>query len=75
MNIEAFVNLEGKKLSVILSRNKSDGTPESYIAYLERVGTDYLVLDYDKASTNNRAKIDKVIVDVGIVLSVWVYQD
>ena len=75
MDIEAFVGLEGRKLSVILNKTKADGTPESYIAYLEKVGSDYLVLDYEGASTNNKAKIAKVIVCVDIILSIWVFQE
>jgi len=46
MDREAFLGLEGSKLSVALNKAKNDGTPESYIGFLEKVGIDYIVLNY-----------------------------
>ena len=75
MNIKAFEGLEGKKLSVMLNRQKANGESESYIAYLKSIGEGYVILDYGKASykTSENA-IDQVIIDADIILSVWVYR-
>ena len=76
MNIAAFEGLEGKKLSVMLNRNKPSGEPESYIAYLKTIGDGYVVLDYSKASYQpNSNPIDQMVIDVSVILSIWVYKD
>ena len=76
MNIKAFEGLKGKKISVMLNRVKSSGEPESYIAYLNSIGDGYVVLDYSKASYNLKSNpIEQIIIDVGIILSIWVYKE
>ena len=76
MNIKAFEGLEGKKLSVMLNKNKLSGEPESYIAYLNTIGDGYVLLDYSKASYQpNKNPIDQMLIDVSIIQSIWVYKD
>ena len=76
MNIKAFEGLEGKKLSVLLNKNKPSGEPESYIAYLSSIGNGYVVFDYSKASYYpDDNPIDQLIIDVSIIQSLWVYKD
>ena len=76
MNIKAFEGLEGKKLSIMLNRDKPSGEPESYIAYLKTIGDGYVVFDYSKASykpENN--PIEQILVEVTTIQSIWVYKD
>lgn len=75
MDKSAFEGLVGFKLSVATSKQKQDGTPESYIGYLERVGKDYIVLDYGKASTVPTNAISKVILSLSEIRGIWVYAD
>jgi hypothetical protein len=64
----------GRKLSVATRRIKPDGTPESYIAFLEKIGEDFIILDYAKASLNNAYGISKVILPLSEIIGVWVYE-
>ncbi len=74
MDKSAFANLEGLKLSVATAKQKQDGTPESYIGFLERVGEDYIILDYGRASMNPSNSISKVILALSDIKGVWVYE-
>jgi len=74
MNNLAFENLVGKKLSVATSKQKENGTPESYIGFLESVGDDFITLDYAKATTNSQNTISKVIILTSTIIGVWVYK-
>ncbi len=74
MDISAFDGLINKKLSVALNKIKKDGTPESYIGYLKSAGTDFIILDYAKASTKNTDGIETVILLVESIIGVWVYK-
>jgi hypothetical protein len=76
LHISAFKGLEGKKISVLLNRNKPSGEPESYIAILEGIGGEYIILDYNGASYKPECNpIEKMIMDVSIILSLWVYKE
>jgi len=75
MNISAFDGLMGKKLSIATSKNKRDGTPESYIGYLEKVGEDYVVIDYDKAFPKKDSSINKIILLIDTIVGIWVYEE
>ena len=74
MDRDAFNELVGCKLSVALTKIKENGVPESYIGYLDKVGSDYIILDYDKATTNRNNSIDKVILTLSEIIGVWIYK-
>jgi len=74
MNREAFIGLEGCKLSVATTKLKADGTPESYIGFLEEVGGNFIRLDYGGASHVKSNTISKVLLSIETVVGVWVYQ-
>ena len=74
MNISAVNGLDGMKLSVALTKQKQNGTPESYIGFLTKIGEDYIILDYDKASNNNVTGISRVIISLDIIQGIWVYK-
>jgi len=75
MNISAFENLDGRKLSVMLKRNKPNGEPETYIGMLECCKDDYIILDYNNISYKPKNNpIDKIIVSVDEIKSMWVYK-
>jgi len=74
MDKSAFNELIGLKLSVATSKLKESGIPESYVGFLEKVGEDYIILDYAKASTNRANTISKVILLLSTVVGVWVYE-
>jgi len=74
MDKEAFEGLIDLKLSVATTKAKADGTPESYIGFLERVGEDFIILDYSKATTNKNNTISKVIIANSIIMGIWVYE-
>ncbi len=73
MNISAFKDYMGKKLSVATTKSKENGTPESYIGFLKHIGEDYIVLDYGKASTNSQKGIALVILSSDVIVGVWIY--
>jgi hypothetical protein len=74
MNKSALEEFIGKKLSVATTKQKPDGTPESYIAVLEKIGEDYIQLDYAKASTNNAYHISKILIPLSEIMGVWIYE-
>ena len=74
MKREAVEDLVGMKVSVMLNKMKPDGvTCESYIGYLERVGDSFIELDYKRASYKKDHNLSRIIVDLSIVDSVWVF--
>ena len=73
MDKSAFENLESRKLSIATNKSKIDGTPESYIGYLVRVGDNFIELDYGKASNVPHNTIDKVFISLEVIIGVWVY--
>ena len=75
MDIEAFRGLEGNKLSIATNKQKENGTPESYIGFLDEVGEDFVVLDYARATTNSNNTIAKVIILTSTIVGVWVYSE
>jgi len=75
LHIEAFSGLIGRKLSVMLNRNKPSGEPESYIAILEGIGDGFVVLNYSEASYKPETNpIEKIILDVSEIKSLWVFK-
>ncbi len=71
--IEAYI---GKKVSLMLNKMKPDGiTCESYIGYIDKVGDSYLELDFKRASYTNKYNISRMVFDLEIIDSFWVYDD
>ncbi|KKM99643.1 hypothetical protein LCGC14_1145920 [marine sediment metagenome] len=76
MKIEAFQGLIGKKLSIMLGRNKPSGIPESYVVILEEIADGYLVFDYSGASYEpDKNPIEKIIIVPEEIRSIWLYKD
>jgi len=75
MNESAFEGLKGRKLSVMLKRNKPNGEPETYIVILDCCKDGYVILDYNSPSYKPKDNpIDKMIISIDEIKSIWVYK-
>ena len=76
MNKEALEGLEGRKVSIMLNKRKPDGvTCESYIGFISKVGNTFVELDYKRASYKKNHSLEKLIIDLSIVDSLWIFED